>query len=185
MFGMIDPNAGSKHGGLEHHNSDHVSCASAEFNPASPTEKMYRRNSHASMSTASASHSGNFQSQTHLSPTKAEKKIIELANELAPDLQVSVLTEIDFSNRKINLGEKEMLLKGLRVEAEGELESAISCYTRAGMHSKDPHISKMLIGNLHYKSGKIMLALNFYTQAAQMLTSRSGSTRLVTDEFIT
>ena len=77
-----------------------------------------------------------------------------------------------------------MLLKGLRMEGEEDFDSAISCYTRAGMHSKDPHVSKMLIGNLHYKNGKLMLALNFYTQAVHLLSKRFGSTRLISDEFI-
>lgn len=171
-----------------------------------PTAHLHRRGSHAgSLGSASNSHhsrdnmsrdamSRDFNASRDnfgnlgpvlMSPTKAEKKILELANELPPDLQVSTMMDINFSNRKINLGEKEMLLKGLRLESEGDRESALSCYTRAGMHSKDPQISKMLIGNLNYKFGKLIQALHFYTQAVQILSARSGgSTRAVLDEFI-
>ena len=150
-------------------------------------DRFFRRPSHASLISASTGHASKDSNTAALSmsPTKAEKKISELASELAPDLQVSKLTDIDFTNRKINLGEKEMLLKGLRLEGEGDLESAIICYSRAGMHSKDPQISTMLIGNLHYKSGRLILALNFYMQAAQILSAKSASTRSKLDEFIT
>lgn len=47
-----------------------------------------------------------------------------------------------------------MLLKGYRMEQDGDLEGAISAYNAVGLHSKDPQISKMLIGNLYYKAGK-------------------------------
>jgi len=120
----------------------------------------------------------------NLSPSKAEKKIQEMANEKSPDLAVSILTDIDFNNRKINLGEKEMLQKGMRVESEGDLIGAVSFYTRAGMHSKDPQIAKMLIGNLHYRSGKTILALGCYTAALQILSNRQSSNRSLLDEFI-
>jgi CRP-like cAMP-binding protein len=181
-FGMFDASAG----GVHHHHSEGVVSTASGDGPPSPTDKASRRLSHASLSTASQSHSRDFISSVQqISPSKAEKKIVEMATEIAPDLQVSVLIEIDFSNRKINLGEKEMLMKGLRLEGDGDLDAAVSCYARAGMHSKDPHISKLLVGNLYYKNDKLMLALNFYTQAAQILANRSSSNRLVLDEFIT
>lgn len=46
-----------------------------------------------------------------ISTNRAEKKIIELALELVPDLSVNKLIDIDFEHRKINLGNLVLLLQ--------------------------------------------------------------------------
>lgn len=122
--------------------------------------------------------------QKEITPAKAERKIIELAKEVPPDLQVSKLIEIDFSNRKINLGEKDMLEKAMVLEKEGDLENAALLYSRAGAHSKDPQLAKMLLGNLRYNSGKIMASLKFYNLAIKLLGERKENQRHLEDEFI-
>ena len=63
---------------------------------------------------------------------KAEKKIMALTNEVAPDILFTRLVEIDFNNRKINTGELDILQKGMKLEEKGDTNAAITCYTRAG-----------------------------------------------------
>lgn len=113
----------------------------------------------------------------------AETNVMKLAKEKPYDIQVSVLIEIDLYNRKINLGERDLLEKGLKAEADGDSKSAVVCYTRAGSHSKDQHVSKMLLGHLHYSKGKLMLALKYFSDAIVILTDRLVHSRIVNDEF--
>ena len=65
--------------------------------------------------------------------SKAEKKIMALTNEVAPDILFTKLIEIDFNNRKINTGELDILQKGMKLEREGDLHAATTCYKRAGI----------------------------------------------------
>jgi CRP-like cAMP-binding protein len=116
--------------------------------------------------------------------TKEEKKIAMLAKKNPPDYQVSNLLEIDFSSRKINFGEKDMLLRGVKLEKQGDLKAAISCYTNAGAHSKDQQISRMLLGNLHYRVGHLMTSLKFYTIAIQLLEMKTDSLRSPHDCYL-
>ena len=113
----------------------------------------------------------------------AETNVMKLAKEKPYDIQVSNLIQIDLYNRKINLGERDLLEKGLKAEADGDVKSAVICYTRAGSHSKDQHISKMLLGHLHYNKGKLMLALKYYSDAIILLTDRLVHSRIINDEF--
>ena len=188
LHGSFDASSVMKHAALGSHSFDSNAGSLEHVNQS---DKMVRRLSQPGIQPfgsgshySGASRDSSSNTAVNMSPSKAEKKIQELANECSPDLAVSILTDIDFNNRKINLGEKEMLLKGMRVESDGDLEGAVSFYTRAGMHSKDPQIAKMLIGNLHYKAGKTILALNLYTAALQILSSRQSSNRSLVDEFI-
>ena len=64
---------------------------------------------------------------------KAERKIMALTNEVAPDILFTKLVEIDFNNRKINTGELDILQKGMKLEEIGDINAAITCYTRAGV----------------------------------------------------
>lgn len=74
---------------------------------------------------------------------RAERKIAMLAKEVPPDFHVSNLLDVHLTKRRINLGEKGMLEKGLALEKDGDFESASICYSRAGAHSKDPQISRI------------------------------------------
>jgi CRP-like cAMP-binding protein len=98
-----------------------------------------------------------------------EKKILHIAKKAPPDYQVANLLEVDLAHRKINLGEKDMLERGLTLESQGDSKAAITCYTNAGAHSKDQQVSRMLLGNLHYRAGHFMTALKFYTVAISII----------------
>lgn len=116
--------------------------------------------------------------------TKEEKKITFLAKKNPPDYQVSNILDIDFTHRKINLGEKDMLQRGLKLENQGDFKAAINCYTNAGAHSKDQQISRMLLGNLNYRNGRLMTALKFYTTAIQIIEMKPEALRLPHDQFL-
>eukprot|EP01036_Dinobryon_divergens_P037588 gene37588-49210_t len=113
---------------------------------------------------------------------KAEKKIMALTNEVAPDVLFTKLVEIDFNNRKINTGELDILQKGLKLEEKGDINAAITSYTRAGANSKDAQLSKMLLGSLNFRIGKYMTALSFYTKAIKELKEKPTQIKL--DEFV-
>eukprot|EP00597_Dinobryon_sp_UTEXLB2267_P014299 CAMPEP_0170116102 /NCGR_PEP_ID=MMETSP0020_2-20130122/12003_1 /TAXON_ID=98059 /ORGANISM="Dinobryon sp., Strain UTEXLB2267" /LENGTH=1446 /DNA_ID=CAMNT_0010344023 /DNA_START=151 /DNA_END=4491 /DNA_ORIENTATION=- len=114
--------------------------------------------------------------------SKAEKRIMALSKEVAPDIFFTKLIDIDFSNRKINTGELDILQKGMKLEKEGDHDAAMVCYTRAGANSKDAQLSKMLLGNLNFKMGKYMAALGFYTKAIKDLSEKQKQVKL--DEFV-
>jgi hypothetical protein len=104
----------------------------------------------------------------------AEKNIMKLSQDKPFDIQVSALLPLDLYNRKINLGERDLLEKGLKSERDGDFKNASICFSRAGSHSKDQHISKILLGNLHYHKGQLMVALKFFTLAIQLLENKLG-----------
>lgn len=115
---------------------------------------------------------------------KEEQRLAGLAKQNAPDYRISNLLDIDFAHRKINLGEKDMLLRGQSLERSGDTQAAISCYTRAGAHSKDQQISRMLLGSLHYRAGRLVTALKFYSVAITILDNKLTGMRLHQDEFL-
>lgn len=115
---------------------------------------------------------------------RAERKIAMLAKEVPPDFHVSNLLDVHLTKRRINLGEKGMLEKGLALEKDGDFESASICYSRAGAHSKDPQISRMLLGNLHYRANHLMMALRCYNTAIEIVENRMAGLRVIDDEFL-
>lgn len=115
---------------------------------------------------------------------KMYRKIAQIAKQSTPDLQVSKLLDIDFSSRMINLGEKDMLERGLNLQNAGDLEAAAVYYTRAGAHSKDQQISKMLLGHVAYQSNKMLSALRYYDLAIRVIESKPAALRPVQDAFL-
>eukprot|EP01031_Cornospumella_fuschlensis_P031634 gene31634-38231_t len=63
-------------------------------------------------------------SSDHMDTNRYYRKIAGVARRSTVDLQVSTLLEINFSSRLINLGEKEMLERGLSLQKAGDLEAA-------------------------------------------------------------
>jgi len=147
-----------------------------------PPKGLQRRNSNNTGTNSSLSHSKDSQ----LSTTKVERKLVSLALESATDLFVDQLLDVNFAERKINQGEKEMLSRGYHLELEGDRANAIATFTLAGIHSKDPQIAKMLLANLHYKSGELMLALRLYDSVVNILKAQPlvGSKILQLDEYL-
>ncbi|RYH27871.1 hypothetical protein EON65_12880 [archaeon] len=123
-------------------------------------------------------------SSDHLDTNRFYRKIAGVARRSIVDLQVSTLLEIDFSCRLINLGEKEMLERGLSLQKAGDLEAAVIYYARAGAHSKDPQISRMLIGNVEYSRNKLLSALRYYGLAVSIIESKPPALRPLQDAFI-
>jgi CRP-like cAMP-binding protein/tetratricopeptide (TPR) repeat protein len=115
---------------------------------------------------------------------RAERKIAMLAKEVPADFHVSNVLDVHLTKRRINLGEKGMLEKGLALEKDGDFESASICYSRAGAHSKDPQISRMLLGNLHYRANHLMMALRCYNTAIEIVESKVSGLRVIDDEFL-
>lgn len=148
--------------------------------PKSPTSAGKRNTSVTHMSSAALSAA----SWELYDSNREEKKLSLLAKKNPPDYQVSNLLDVDFSHRKINLGEKEMLQRGIKLESQGDIKAAISCYTNAGAHSKDQQISRMLLGNLHYRTGHLMTALKFYSVAIQIIEMKPEALRLPHDQFL-
>lgn len=116
---------------------------------------------------------------------RAEKMINAIAKSQPPDIQVHNVLDIDFSHRKISQGERDMLVKAMKLEADGDIEQSALCLTRAGAHSKDPHVAKMMLANLKYRLNKVMAAGKLYTSVIEMLEKlKNTSLRLVHDEFL-
>lgn len=147
-----------------------------------PSKVLQRRNSNNTGTNSSLSHSKDSQ----LSTTKVERKLVSLALESAADLFVDQLLDVNFAERKINQGEKELLSRGYHLELEGDRANAIATFTLAGIHSKDPQIAKMLLANLHYKSGDLMLALRLYDSVVNILKAQplGASKILQLDEYL-
>lgn len=101
----------------------------------------------------------------------ATRMIKRLARDSPPDVLLNSMIEVDLSRSKVTIGERDVLRQGLKLEQEGELEHAISCYTRAGQHSKEMHLSKIFLGSLHFRMGKFMAALKYFTDAITFLES--------------
>lgn len=147
-----------------------------------PSKVLQRRNSNNTGTNSSLSHS----KDSMLSTTKVERKLVSLALESAADLFVDQLLEVNFAERKINQGEKELLNRGYHLELEGDRANAIATFTLAGIHSKEPQIAKMLLANLHYKSGDLMQALRLYDSVVSILKAQplGASKILQLDEYL-
>lgn len=151
----------------------HQAASSSDLSRA-----MQRRPSTSGMSMGSDG------SKDYLAYMRATKQISQIARTAAPDYQLDKILDVDLSHRKINQGEKDMLIRAINLEKEGDVDSAIILYTRAGAHSKEQQISKMLLGNLHYRQKKFMAALNFYNFAIKILHAKNESVRILQDEFL-
>lgn len=113
---------------------------------------------------------------------RVTKQIAQIAKSSAVDFQLNKLMDVDFSHRRINQGEKDMLTRASNLEKDGDVESAIVCYKRAGVHSKDKQLSKLLLGNLSFRQEKFLAALGYYDMALKILQSKT--VKLPHDEFL-
>jgi tetratricopeptide (TPR) repeat protein len=113
---------------------------------------------------------------------KVTKQIAQIAKSSAVDFQLNRLMDVDFSHRRINQGEKDMLTRAANLEKDGDVESAIVCYKRAGIHSKDKQLSKLLLGNLSFRQEKFLAALGYYDYALKILLSKA--VKVPHDEFL-
>lgn len=93
--------------------------------------------------------------------------------------------QIEVSDRLSNLAEIEHIEKGRQMEREGDVARAIFFYSRAGVVNKSSHLSKIFLGNIHYREQKYFIALQFYTAAQAMLARNMYSTNYVRyDDFV-
>jgi len=152
--------------------SSHIIDGLEQIPLSNPSKVIQRRNSNTTGSNCSLSQSGANSKDSVLSTTKTERKLIGLALESAADLFVDQLLEVNFAERKINQGEKELLNRGYHLELEGDRTNAIATFTLAAIHSKDPQIAKMLLANLYYKSGDLMQALRLYDSVVNILKAQ-------------
>lgn len=115
---------------------------------------------------------------------KAEKTIKKMSKEVPIDIQIHNMMEIDFHQRNGYCGEKDLFEHGKRCEEEDSIEDAISLYTRAGLHSKEPHLSKIFLGVLYFKQRKYMQSLLCFTHAIEIQTHINESLYNWHDDFI-
>jgi len=115
---------------------------------------------------------------------KAEKTIKKMSKEVPIDIQIHNMIEIDFHQRNNYCGEKDLFDHGKRCEEEDAIEDAISLYTRAGLHSKEPHLSKIFLGILYFKQRKYMQSLLYFTHAIEIQTHINEGLYNWYDDFI-
>lgn len=117
---------------------------------------------------------------------KARKAINKISNKLAADIYVSQLLEVDFSRRKINIGEREHLNNGRAHEEVNEFDEAMACYARACLvNAKQPHTGNIYQGICLYHQGKFIAAINSFSLALRILERALDSNYNVDDHFVT
>jgi tetratricopeptide (TPR) repeat protein len=117
---------------------------------------------------------------------KARKTINNISSKLAPDIYISELLEVDFSHRKINVGEREHLLAGRSHEEVNEFDEAMACYDRACLvNAKQPQTGNIYKGICLYHQGKYIAAINSFSLALKILERSLESNYNVDDHFVT
>lgn len=115
---------------------------------------------------------------------KAQKTITRIAKENPPDIRIIKILEVDFNCRPCNLSEREMLELGRQYEKEGDIDLAKASYARAGLHSREPQLSKIFIGVLLFKQNKFTASHIVFTDAIETLKRVSKGAYNVLDDFI-
>ena len=115
---------------------------------------------------------------------KAQKTLRHMAKHAPEDFLVHEIIPMSLHERKLNLTENEFYLEGLRLEAEGEFEKAISVYKKVGVHSKEPQVSKIFLALLLYRQKKFMNSLVFLNIAIEMIQYIEPGLYNKYDEFI-
>jgi tetratricopeptide (TPR) repeat protein len=105
--------------------------------------------------------------------------------ETPPDVQIHKVLDIDLTNRNVNLWEKGLIDEGRQAEVEGYLDHAVSSLTRAGINSKEPHLSKLFLGSLYFRNARYLSAIDNYSEALRMIWGiKSSSMYNKGDEFV-
>ena len=118
-----------------------------------------------------------------LAASKATKILKREIKQLPPDLNVHKLIEIELFNRKINVGDRDLLERGLRHEYVNELDQAIACYTRARKQSKDPYLPRLFLGAVYFKQELYLTSLKHFSAAVQMISELNGALYSIQDDF--
>ena len=58
-----------------------------------------------------------------------------MARDTAPDVQLNDLIPLQLSHGKMTVGDRDLLEAGLKAEGEGDYDTAIMMYKRAGLHT--------------------------------------------------
>jgi tetratricopeptide (TPR) repeat protein len=106
---------------------------------------------------------------------EASRQLAKLTKSTAHDLHFTLLGNMDsLLHRQLNQGERDLLVEGIRIEGEEDLDRAHVFYSRAGMHSHEPHLSKIFLGSLFYKKKNYLSAIKYFSSAILLLDELRG-----------
>ena len=131
--------------------------------------------------------------QIHHKPTislpatmkRSQRKLKNIVKNTPPDVFVHNLLDVELHNRKINMGDRDLLERGLRHEMNNDVDQAIVCYVRARKQSKDTQLPLMFLGAVHFKRGQYLVALKHYNAAMRIIAEARGAMYVVQDDFVT
>ena len=116
---------------------------------------------------------------------RSQRKLKNIVKNTPPDVFVHNLLDVELHNRKINMGDRDLLERGLRHELNNDIDQAIVCYVRARKQSKDPQLPLMFLGAVHFKKGQYLVALKHFNAAMRIISDTRGAMYVVQDDFVT
>ena len=131
--------------------------------------------------------------QIHHKPTislpssmkRSTRKLKNIVKNTPPDVFIHNLLDVELHHRKINMGDRDLLERGLRHEMNNDVDQAIVCYVRARKQSKDPQLPLMFLGAVHFKKGQYLVALKHFNAAMRIIAEARGAMYVVQDDFVT